>query len=160
MEQNLEFPNEIMKQKEGKIESFFNVQFYSDFMKLLANEPIIVLNQDEPEITLEQLLSDYPDYLSTNGELDLLNLLFSSSEREQYLKVVPRVKYNGKDPEELSIGQRGTLFISLKLATDSFLTPFIFDQPEDDLDNMFIVDKLIPIFKELKKISANNNRNP
>jgi ABC-type lipoprotein export system ATPase subunit len=137
--------------KRNKIESFFNVRFHSDFMKLLANEPILIIDQDEPEITLEQLLVEYPDYLSANGELELQNLLFSSSEREQYLKVVPKVKYNGKDPEELSIGQRGTLFISLKLATDTFSTPLVFDQPEDDLDNMFIVDKLIPILKELKK---------
>ncbi|MGG4438469.1 TrlF family AAA-like ATPase [Priestia megaterium] len=137
--------------KRDKLEAFFNVKFHSDFMKLLSNEPIIIIDPDEPEISLEQLLTDYPDYLSSHGEYQFSNYLFSSVEREQYLKVVPKVKYNGKDPEELSIGQRGTLFISLKLATDSFSNPFIFDQPEDDLDNKFIVDKLIPILKDLKK---------
>jgi predicted ATPase len=51
----------------------------------------------------------------------------------------------------------------LKLATESFSTPFIFDQPEDDLDNEFIIDHLLPIFREIKKyrqvIIATHNAN-
>ncbi len=51
----------------------------------------------------------------------------------------------------LSVGQRGTFFLCMKLATDPFGSPFIFDQPEDDLDNEFIVQKLVPIFRKIKK---------
>jgi predicted ATPase len=37
------------------------------------------------------------------------------------------------------------------LATDPFLKPFVFDQPEDDLDNDFIMHHLVPVFKKIKK---------
>jgi predicted ATPase len=46
---------------------------------------------------------------------------------------------------------KGTMYLCLKLATDPFMKPFIFDQPEDDLDNNFIVNELVPIFKKIKK---------
>jgi hypothetical protein len=51
----------------------------------------------------------------------------------------------------------------MKLATDPFGSPFVFDQPEDDLDNEFIVKDLIPIFRKIKKyrqvIIATHNAN-
>ncbi|MFD1018426.1 TrlF family AAA-like ATPase [Thalassobacillus hwangdonensis] len=136
--------------KQSKINSFINVNNYEDFVILISNEPIIKV-ADDTLITIETLFDEYSEYISSNGEREFLNVLFTTSEREQYLNVYPMVMYNGKQPNELSIGQRGTLFISLKLATDSFSTPFVFDQPEDDLDNMFIVQKLIPILNKLKK---------
>ena len=43
------------------------------------------------------------------------------------------------------------MYLCLKLATDPFMKPFIFDQPEDDLDNNFIVNELVPLFKKIKK---------
>lgn len=59
--------------------------------------------------------------------------------------------YQEKDLQRISVGQRGTFYLCLKLATESFSTPFLFDQPEDDLDNEFIIKNLIPIFREVKK---------
>ena len=41
----------------------------------------------------------------------------------------------------------------IKLATAAFSLPFIFDQPEDDLDNDFIQNKLVPLFRKLKKLA-------
>ncbi|MFD1363152.1 TrlF family AAA-like ATPase [Lentibacillus salinarum] len=137
--------------KGDKLKKFFNVKNVEDFLSLIANEELICVNLDEPYISLETFLDEYSEFLNGDGESKLINILYTSTEREKYLKVIPKVKYYGKEPEELSIGQRGTLFISLKLATDSFSNPFIFDQPEDDLDNMFIVEKLIPILNDLKE---------
>ncbi|EAU9218929.1 DNA repair protein, partial [Salmonella enterica] len=59
--------------------------------------------------------------------------------------------YKGKTVDQLSVGQRGTFYVSLKLATDPFGSPFVFDQPEDDLDNSFIMKQLVPLFKKIKK---------
>ncbi|HDV6336489.1 TPA: DNA repair protein, partial [Klebsiella michiganensis] len=39
----------------------------------------------------------------------------------------------------------------LKLATDAFGSPFVFDQPEDDLDNDFIMHSLVPLFRKIKQ---------
>ncbi|MDY3548935.1 hypothetical protein PG291_10005 [Riemerella anatipestifer] len=49
------------------------------------------------------------------------------------------------------MGQKGTMYLKMKLATEAFSKPIIFDQPEDDLDNEFIINNLIGLFKELKK---------
>ncbi len=60
-------------------------------------------------------------------------------------------KYKNKTVDKLSVGQRGTFYVCLKLATDPFGSPFIFDQPEDDLDNDFIMKQLVPLFRKIKK---------
>ena len=38
-----------------------------------------------------------------------------------------------------------------KASTNLLIKPFVFDQPEDDLDNDFIMNSLVPIFKKIKK---------
>ncbi|MBV6341922.1 hypothetical protein HWQ67_10025 [Candidatus Magnetobacterium casensis] len=76
---------------------------------------------------------------------------FDMAKRSKYLKTIPKITYDGKPLEKLSVGQRGTVYLRLKLATDAFSKPIVFDQPEDDLDNEFIMGELIAIFKKLKK---------
>ena len=78
-------------------------------------------------------------------------IFFGLKERATYLKTLPKITHNDKRLNLLSVGQRGTVYLCLKLATDAFSTPIIFDQPEDDLDNEFIVEELIGIFRELKE---------
>ena len=81
----------------------------------------------------------------------LESLFFNLQERKNYLYVIPEIKYMDKKLEQLSVGQRGTLYLLLQLATNTFSSPLIFDQPEDDLDNEFITTELVGLFKELKK---------
>lgn len=80
-----------------------------------------------------------------------------------YLSVLATITYKGKPPEQPSVRQKGTFFLCMKLATDPFGSPFVFDQPEDDLDNQFIVEELVPIFREIKQyrqvIIATHNAN-
>lgn len=71
--------------------------------------------------------------------------------RSTYLYVQPNISFDGKPLEKISVGQRGTIYLCLKLATNIFSQTIIFDQPEDDLDNDFIFKDLIKIFKEIKK---------
>jgi len=82
---------------------------------------------------------------------NLGELFFNLSERKEYLSTIVEISYNGKTLEKLSAGQKGTLYLLLQLATKAFSTPLIFDQPEDDLDNEFIIEELVDLFKELKK---------
>ena len=42
-------------------------------------------------------------------------------------------------------------YLCLKLATQAFTQPLIFDQPEDDLDNEFIIEELVDIFRGIKQ---------
>jgi hypothetical protein len=49
----------------------------------------------------------------------------------------------------LSVGQRATAVLRLLLLDSP--VPLLIDQPEDDLDNRFIADDIVPIIKEQKK---------
>lgn len=60
-------------------------------------------------------------------------------------------KLNGKATEILSIGQRGTLLLKVYLATATAKQVFIIDQPEDNLDNNFIMNELVPLIRKAKQ---------
>lgn len=92
------------------------------------------------------------DYYETGIYGDRLkDILFNEEKRQKYIKVYPILKYKGKDLNKISVGQKGTVYLKMKLATEAFSKPIIFDQPEDDLDNQFIIKELVDLFKELKK---------
>lgn len=82
---------------------------------------------------------------------DLTELFYAGVTRSKYIFVEPKISYRGRPLEKLSIGQRGTVYLCLKLATQVFSQPLIYDQPEDDLDNEFIVSELVDIFRGIKK---------
>ncbi len=79
------------------------------------------------------------------------DIFFTLQTRSEYIKVLPELTYKNKSMDKLSAGQKGTLYLRLQLATNAFSTPIIFDQPEDDLDNEFIMNELVKLFKKLKK---------
>lgn len=61
------------------------------------------------------------------------------------------VTSKGKNITKLSHGQQGTIYLRLKLAANLFSKTIIYDQPEDDLDNEFIMSELVSIFSKIKK---------
>lgn len=144
-----------------RIKRMIPVDSYEAYKLLISNQPVILFDDQRPS-TLDDFL-EQEDYFNQDGIDRLLTLLFSEAERQKYLKVLARIKYDDKSPEDLSIGQRGTLYLCLKLATESFFDPIIIDQPEDDLDNDFIMKRLVPIFTTIKKyrqiIIATHNAN-
>jgi len=101
---------------------------------------------------IKSTLQDFIEGGKTETTKKLLDdLFFNLQERRDYLYVIPQIKYMNKTLDQLSVGQRGTLYLLLQLATNAFSTPLIFDQPEDDLDNEFITTDLVDLFKELKR---------
>lgn len=82
---------------------------------------------------------------------DLAALFYDLGQRSSYLLVEPQISYSGNPLERLSVGQKGTVYLCLKLATQTFSQPLIFDQPEDDLDNEFIIAELVGIFRGIKQ---------
>jgi ABC-type lipoprotein export system ATPase subunit len=72
-------------------------------------------------------------------------------EYTDFISIGVKVTLNGKPITKLSYGQQGTIYLRLQLAANLFSETIIYDQPEDDLDNEFISDELISIFKTLKK---------
>ena len=142
------------KSQMNRIKEFFNIKNKYDYKKFLKNELAT------PEQLLFKDLID-SDFFNKEGAREFLKLLILDFYR--YWKVITKPKYKNKESYQLSAGMKGTMFLCIKLATDPFMKPFIFDQPEDDLDNDFIVNELVPIFKEIKKyrqvIIATHNAN-
>lgn len=85
------------------------------------------------------------------SESDIFKIFVDPTIKDRYVQVVANITVDGKNLNELSAGQKGTVYLCLKLATQLFSGPIVFDQPEDDLDNDFITNQLIDLFKEIKK---------
>lgn len=86
-------------------------------------------NRGGDERAIEYILTEWPDFL----------------------RVRAVVRLNGKPTEVLSIGQRGTLLLKVYLSTATARQVFIIDQPEDNLDNNFIMNELVPLICRAKK---------
>ena len=123
------------KNKSGELESYFNITDEASFFEFFKK--------------------NMSDELSENNDLYYINdfedFFYNLDKRQKYLYVQPQLTYKKKTLDKLSVGQRGTLYLCLKLATKTFSTPIIYDQPEDDLDNQFIMNELVDIFKSIKK---------
>lgn len=68
-----------------------------------------------------------------------------------YLDAEYSLKMSGKGLKELSAGQRGIVLLIFYLALSKNEIPIIIDQPEDNLDNQSVFDKLVPCIREAKK---------
>jgi ABC-type dipeptide/oligopeptide/nickel transport system ATPase component/disulfide oxidoreductase YuzD len=130
-----------------KLENYLDKRVYKNLGKDLG-----ILNLDSYYEFINKELGDFieGDKKDTTKR-SLGELFFNLNERKEYLYTNVEISYNEKTLEKLSAGQKGTLYLLLQLATKAFSTPLIFDQPEDDLDNEFIIEELVDLFKELKK---------
>lgn len=137
-----------------RLAATFNVRDKETFLRLVMGQPVITLepgaSADNKPISLEEFFWK-GEYFNQGGQFELFDYLYSPLRIKKYLYVNAEFSYKGKSVEKLSVGQRGTFYVCLKLATDPFGSPFVFDQPEDDLDNDFIMGQLVPLFKRIKK---------
>ncbi|WP_438334888.1 TrlF family AAA-like ATPase [Edwardsiella tarda] len=134
-----------------RLRDVFRVQTIADLHALLSNAPVMALPEcPDRQLSIEEFLWR-SEYFNSQGPYALLNFLFNPEHIQQYLSVRAEFEYKGKTVEKLSAGQRGTFYVCLKLATDTFGSPFVFDQPEDDLDNDFIMHNLVPLFRKIKQ---------
>jgi hypothetical protein len=70
----------------------------------------------------------------------------------EYFSVVYSIKFDGKDLQLLSPGQKGIVLLLVYLEVDQHDNrPLIIDQPEDNLDNLSVYQNLINYFRKRKK---------
>ncbi len=168
-EQQKELMKKIINNREIKIEGeiVFNVNTFYDLVKeQLDGRTFKGKNSHDELKTLVGItdLASYIDFLKNIdtsfqkveyylrfGRDEFEKIFYELRTRSTYLYVQPKITYNGKPLNKISVGQRGTIYLCLKLATNIFSQTIIFDQPEDDLDNDFIFNDLINIFKEIKR---------
>lgn len=132
---------------DDKLKNYLDLRTYKNL-----SEDLNINNLDDYWKFIENELTKYMEGEEINTTKKPLDKLFLTlKERRDYLYVLPEIKYIDKTLDQLSVGQRGTLYLLLQLATNAFSSPLIFDQPEDDLDNAFITNELVVLFKDLKK---------
>lgn len=125
----------------------------ADLRKMIAGQ-----NSDGTprEVTFENLSAwvktdnEIVQKVFTRGGFEEL-LYYVFTKWPEFLHVKATAKLNGKPTEVLSIGQRGTLLLKVYLATSTAKQVFIIDQPEDNLDNNFIMNELVPLIRRAKK---------
>lgn len=81
------------------------------------------------------------------NKLEFYNYLFGLD----YIGVSFKLKMSGRSLEELSPGERGIVFLIFYLALSKNKTPIVTDQPEDNLDNQSVYNKLVPCICAAKK---------
>jgi ABC-type lipoprotein export system ATPase subunit/uncharacterized coiled-coil protein SlyX len=81
-----------------------------------------------------------------NKPLDLLDTIFGLA----YLSPKYQLRWSGKDLDELSPGEKGTLLLIFYLLIDKRDNPLIIDQPEENLDNQTVYDILVPCLREAR----------
>jgi predicted ATPase len=79
--------------------------------------------------------------------IEILDLIFGL----EYLVPKYELRWSGKDLDELSPGERGTLLLIFYLLIDKRDTPLIIDQPEENLDNQTVYNTLVPCLREARK---------
>jgi len=68
----------------------------------------------------------------------------------EYLRPFFTLRWAGKDVQQLSPGERGTLLLVFYLLIDRSDIPLIIDQPEENLDNQTVYNVLVPSIKEAR----------
>lgn len=67
-----------------------------------------------------------------------------------YLKPRYLLRWDGKDVEQLSPGERGTLLLVFYLLVDDSDLPLVIDQPEANLDNVTVAQKLVHCIRDAR----------
>ncbi len=91
--------------------------------------------------------SEVSDQLSRKANL---SALFRTIFQLSYLDPFFTLKWAGKNIDQLSPGERGTLLLVFYLLIDRSDIPLIIDQPEENLDNQTVFNVLVPSIKEAR----------
>lgn len=142
----LSFINQSVQSKfrgksEGQefLESTIRSYQLTNFERLYSLVMDILSAASKDEDKADQLLKKRQEFYNYITSLSYLNVGFS-------------LKMGDKELDQLSPGEKGAVLLIFYLALDKEDKPLIIDQPEDNLDNQSVFDKLVPCVLEAKKI--------
>lgn len=131
--------------------------------KTLISDLLSEIERNYESPTVDIIKKGYESIISLSSNLkkgkriqDIENKLF-----EPPVGLKTSIKYMGTDMENLSMGQRGTVLLSIYLADGD--NTLIIDQPEENLDNKYIYNVLVGAIRKAKTqrqiIIATHNAN-
>lgn len=143
---NIRFEKDVIYNHllDGLDKRSYNMDRLKDSLKIETIEDYFNFIQQAPDCT--NLFSDSITNLVRGYLPDLLFKKYNSFISHEIV-----VTSKGKPITKLSHGQQGTIFLRLQLASRAFSETIIYDQPEDDLDNDFIMKDLVNIFRKIKR---------
>lgn len=100
--------------------------------------------------TIYSDINDSPDDSNKKAK-DNKKSLYSFVSDLEYLGINFILKLGGRSLQELSPGERGIVLLVFYLALDKGEKPLIIDQPEDNLDNQSVYNKLVKCILKAKK---------
>lgn len=103
-----------------------------------ANEDSVLKLINNIMVTVDEDIDNSEKKISNKGEF--YTYLYGLN----YLGVSFKLKMGGRNLEELSPGERGIVLLIFYLALSQNSMPIIIDQPEDNLDNQSVYNKLVP----------------
>lgn len=142
------------------IENKSIVPFFEKETIRTVDKELKVIKSGDDMLELLELIRKHIITESTQNYIkDFLNMFFRNSENfSLYFNInnkesVKTVAPNYSPIEKLSMGQRVVAMLSFLLSYSEFIhdfSPFIVDQPEDNLDNQYIYKNLVKNFRNLK----------
>ncbi len=146
-----------------KISLRVTIDFNEDKFYNLILEPLDKRSWKKDYLKGKLQIDSFESYINFINNTFDINIFDGYVFETKYLLKILYLKYtnyithrieilvNNKPLKYLSVGQRGTVYLRLQLASNLFSETIIYDQPEDDLDNDFITNSLVDLFKEIKK---------
>lgn len=92
----------------------------------------------------------YDDYETASEKVKNRQEFYEFLTSLDYISAEYSLKMSGKGLKKLSAGQRGIVLLVFYLALSKNDIPIIIDQPEDNLDNQSVYQKLVKCIKEAK----------
>ncbi len=91
------------------------------------------------------------NYLEITDQIKDLREFFHFLFSLDYLKTDYQLKLDNKTLDELSPGEKGSLLLIFYLVLDKEMIPLVIDQPEDNLDNKSVYERLSQFIRQAKR---------
>ncbi len=118
------------------LKEFIGIRNIEDYFNYITQK------KDDDKAKIEELV---------DIQLDNIFLPIFLKDYAQYITHDIIVSSHNRPITKLSHGQQGTIYLRIQLAANLAYNTIIYDQPEDDLDNDFITNSLVELFRKIKK---------
>lgn len=156
LEDQIKFSAEIQLKERTFSESIFsyiNAKFSGKFRGKEAGQKAVDTMIKTTDFSDRHSLVNFIDEIMEVVDEDIDNSAKKISSKQEfydylygldYLDVFYKLQVGSHNLEELSPGERGIVLLIFYLALSKSNTPIIIDQPEDNLDNQSVYNKLVP----------------
>lgn len=147
-----EFPERILSYVSKSYNGIFSGKAESiNVMNELIKDKDLNNLEDTKKFVNSVLECIYEDIDNSSKKVKNKEEFYQLISNLDYIDIEYSLKVGDRTLQELSPGERGIVLLIFYLALSKNDIPIIIDQPEDNLDNQSVYDKLVPCICEAKK---------